>query len=597
MTKRRNKSIFGRFKSTQNAMVFSFSVLIVIAMLSFMIIAINTTRNSIFDNSIEYTSKITNQVKTDIDDYFSYMENISSLVVDAPDVKLFLSPDDRGEHEEGTSRLISQFNIIRESRSDISNIGVIATNQNYILNNGESHLSGYLDVRNASWYMAAQKMEGDVAISPTHVQNAIIDSYKWVITLSRSIIDSSEEKGVFFIDLNYESISDLCNANSLGDKGYIFIIDDKGNIVYHPKQQLMFGGLRSENIKEIMEGKGNSVIVDSDEGDMIYTMSKSDNTGWTVVAATYAKELTAGEESVRMIYFVATILLLMAVIIISGFISREIAKPIRKLRDSMLQVEKGNFEKAVIDVTTNNELGTLTHSFNSMTERIERLMKENVQEQKAKRKSEMKALQAQINPHFLYNTLDSIIWMSEAGRNDEVVLMTSALAKLFRQSISNENETVTIKEEIDYVKNYLIIQKMRYKDKLDYSIEIKEDILGVSIIKFALQPLVENAIYHGLKYKDSKGNLTIKGFERDSCVYIQIIDDGVGMTKEELSHIFDAKENVHQTSGVGVNNVRNRLLLYYGEAYGLTFESEAFKGTVATIIIPKGGRDHEETKS
>lgn len=595
----KKRSIFGAFRSTQNAMVFSFSVLIIIAMISFMLIALNTTRSSVFDNSIEYTTKITNQVRTDIEDYFSYMENISSLVVESPDVKLFLNPKDAAEATEGKERLISQFNIIKESRKDISNIGIITDDQHYLLNNGESKLTGYLDVRNFPWYMSAQTKKGQVAISSTHVQNAIADSYKWVITLSRSIKEASTngDKSVFFIDLNYESISDLCDANSIGQKGYIFIIDEKGDVIYHPNQQLMFGGLKRENIAEIMRTDKDSIIMESGDDEIIYTMSKSDKLGWTIVGATYGQELLEGEGKIRSIYLLTTMALLIAVIIISGFISREITKPIRKLTHSMSLVERGEFKKAGVDVMTNNELGSLTKSFNSMTERIDSLMRENVQEQRAKRKSEMKALQAQINPHFLYNTLDSIIWMSEAGRNEEVVLMTSALAKLFRQSISNEKEEVLIREEIEYVKNYLVIQKMRYKDKLDYEFEIEEDILNVSIIKFALQPLVENAIYHGLKYKDSKGKILIRGYAKNEDVFLEIIDDGIGMKKEQLEHLFDEKERVYKSNGVGVNNVKNRLNLYYGKGYGLLFRSEEGKGTTATIVIPKYRRSDEETNS
>lgn len=229
-----------------------------------------------------------------------------------------------------------------------------------------------------------------------------------------------------------------------------------------------------------------------------------------------------------------------------------------------------------------------------MTERIHTLMEQNVYEQKQKRKNEMRALQAQINPHFLYNTLDSIIWMSEAGQNEDVVLMTSALAKLLRQSISNDKEQVTLAEEIDYVRSYLTIQKMRYKDKLEYSIEVAPEIRNVMIIKFALQPLVENAIYHGLKYKETKGNLNIRGYERGSKVCITVADDGVGMDNEALEHIFDESKKEHKSNGVGVPNVQKRLQLYYGSEYGITYISRKGVGTVATVTVPLKSRTDEE---
>lgn len=262
----------------------------------------------------------------------------------------------------------------------------------------------------------------------------------------------------------------------------------------------------------------------------------------------------------------------------------------------MSLVEKGDFEQASVEITAENEIGSLSKSFNAMTQKIHALMEQNIYEQKQKRKSEMKALQAQINPHFLYNTLDSIIWMSEAGENDQVVLMTSALAKLLRQSISNDREQITVAEEIDYVRSYLTIQKMRYKDKLEYTIDVEERILDVRIIKFVLQPLVENAIYHGLKYKETKGNLDIRGYRRGNRVCLVVADDGAGMEESELEHILEKKEKKTKSNGVGVYNVQKRLQLYYGPEYGISYISRKGEGTVATVTIPlDGGKSNEET--
>lgn len=223
------------------------------------------------------------------------------------------------------------------------------------------------------------------------------------------------------------------------------------------------------------------------------------------------------------------------------------------------------------------------------------MMEENVYEQKQKRKSELKALQAQINPHFLYNTLDSIIWMSEAGQSDEVVEMTSALAKLLRQSISNDHEQVELGQEMEYVKNYLTIQKMRYQDKLEYTIEVDPQVRHVMIVKLVLQPIVENAIYHGIKYKGSKGTLRIRAFAESEDVCIVIEDNGIGMDDTALNIIFDETQKIHKQNGVGVPNVQKRLKLYYGDKYGITYESKVGIGTRATIRIPqRGDRENEK---
>ena len=592
------RTIFGRFKSIQSTIMVSFSVLMVIAVLIFLFIALNFTKNTIYENSINYTSQIIKQVNYDIDSYMDYMLNISSIIAANSDVSYYLYNTQQPEEElkEEKERILSQFKTIRNSRNDIYNIAVVADNGRSILNEGEDQFTEYIDVREQSWYQAALSTKNLIAISSSHVQNAIKSSYKWVITLSRPLVNykTGENDGVFFIDLNYNAISSLCSNNNIGGSGYIFILDENGNIIYHPQQQLMYGGLKTENIDEIMSSTKDHF--QSEEGDKLYTISKSDMTGWTVVGAAYTSELLKNNKQAQMMYLLVAGVLLLGVIAISSIISREITKPIRQLRDSMSMVEEGRFDKANVPVTASNEVGSLSKSFNVMTERIHTLMEQNVYEQKQKRKNELKALQAQINPHFLYNTLDSIIWMSEAGRNDEVVLMTSALARLFRQSISNDKEQVTIAEEIEYVRSYLTIQKMRYKDKLEYSIDVSPEINHVMIIKFALQPLVENAIYHGLKYKETKGNLSIRGYVRGKKAYITIADDGVGMEEAALEHIFDETKKEHKSNGVGVPNVQKRLKLYYGQEYGISYISRKGVGTVATVTVPlEEQEDDEET--
>ena len=261
----------------------------------------------------------------------------------------------------------------------------------------------------------------------------------------------------------------------------------------------------------------------------------------------------------------------------------------------MAKVQEGDFETADVEVVSGNEIGSLTTSFNVMTHRIQELMEQNIYEQKEKRKSELKALQSQINPHFLYNTLDSIIWMAEGKKNEEVVLMTASLARLLRQSISNEDELVPIGQEVEYARSYLTIQKMRYKDKLEFQIDVAPEISNIMIIKLVLQPIIENAIYHGLKYKESIGLLIVHGYAQDNHAVLEIIDNGIGMDEETLEHIFEKHKVNYHSNGVGVYNVQKRLQLYYGSDYGITYKSRVGEGTMATITIPMNQEDAHET--
>lgn len=590
--------MFGKFKSIQSTMLVSFSALMVLAMLVFMVIAMRYTSGTIYENSINYMSQIIQQVNYDIDTYIEYMENISSVIAKSIDVPRYLFDQNQteAEREAEKERILTQFQTIMESRDDIYNVAAVAKNGRYIINQGDDELTGYVDIESLDWYQAAMESKSGIAVSSSHVQNAIQSSYKWVITLSRALVNNQtgEREGLFFVDLNYSAISDLCNNNSIEEKGYIFVLDAEGNIVYHPKQQLMYGGLKTENIDAIMECREDSLIIDEGGDSKLYTMSKSKRTGWTVVGAVYTSELLKNNEQAQMWYLLVASILLLAVIGISSIISREITKPIRSLRDSMRKVQNGQFGTHV-EVITENEIGSLGRSFNLMTSEIQALMEQNVYEQKQKRKSELKALQAQINPHFLYNTLDSIIWMSEAGENDEVVEMTSALARLLRQSISNDKEEVELEKEIEYVKNYLTIQKMRYKDKLEFFIYVDPRVAHVPIIKLVLQPLVENAIYHGIKYKETKGNLKIYARPVDGRVEIVVADDGIGMDEDVMEHIFDEHRKEQKRNGVGVPNVQKRLKLQYGSEYGIRYESVKGAGTKAVITIPvDGGRTDEK---
>ena len=583
--------MFGKFKSIQSTMLVSFSALMVLAMLVFMVIAMRYTSGTIYENSINYMSQIIQQVNYDIDTYIEYMENISSIIAKSSDVPRYLFDQNQteAEREAEKERILTQFQTIMESRDDIYNVAAVAKNGRYIINRGDDELTGYVDIESLDWYQAAMESKSGIAVSSSHVQNAIQSSYKWVITLSRALVNNQtgEREGLFFVDLNYSAISDLCNNNSIEEKGYIFVLDAEGNIVYHPKQQLMYGGLKTENIDAIMECEEDSLIIDEGGESKLYTMSKSKRTGWTVVGAAYTSELLKNNEQAQMWYLLVASILLLAVIGISGIISREITKPIRSLRDSMRKVQNGQFDTHV-EVITENEIGSLGRSFNLMTSEIRALMEQNVYEQKQKRKSELKALQAQINPHFLYNTLDSIIWMSEAGENDEVVEMTSALARLLRQSISNDQEEVELEKEIEYVKNYLTIQKMRYKDKLEFFIYVDPRVAHVPVIKLVLQPLVENTIIHGFPDSGRPGEIDISiQYTEEGNISIEIKDNGVGMSPDLVRQLnsYDGRADTLGKT-IGVRNVITRIKLYYGDKGDIRFDSD-LTGTTVRIVIPE----------
>lgn len=588
--------ILGKFGSIQSAIFMAISVLVLCAVIIVTAVSMRYTRSSIFENSVVYTRTIIHQMTQNIDSYINYMDNIASMIAESEDVQYYLFS--QNESSEYRKRLLSQYSTVLNSREDIRNLGILCEGGSYLFNEGIQVKNPYLDLEGQEWYQNAMASEEESSLTSSHVQHVIQGERPWVITLSRRIpnnLNDSSGDGVFFIDLNYSAISELCDENSIGEKGYVFILDENGSVVYHPQQQQLYNELQTENIDIVMNAESDTVITSNSDAGKLYTMARSEKTGWTIVGCMNVGELLKNSRQAQSVYILMAAVLVVIALLLSSLISRNITLPIQRLRDSMAKVQEGDFETADVEVVSGNEIGSLTTSFNVMTHRIQELMEQNIYEQKEKRKSELKALQSQINPHFLYNTLDSIIWMAEGKKNEEVVLMTASLARLLRQSISNEDELVPIGQEVEYARSYLTIQKMRYKDKLEFQIDVAPEISNIMIIKLVLQPIIENAIYHGLKYKESIGLLIVHGYAQDNHAVLEIIDNGIGMDEETLEHIFEKHKVNYHSNGVGVYNVQKRLQLYYGSDYGITYKSRVGEGTMATITIPMNQEDAHET--
>ena len=525
-----------KFHSIRTAIISSYFLIVVVSLAVFALVALRYTERTVMKNAEEYSMQLIERVNSDIDSYMSYLHNISALITSDGDVQDYLfrdSLDDR-ERAERFARVTTQFETIMETREDIVNIGIIGEAR-YIINNGNYRINKNVKLEEFDWVRKAYEKRGITVISSSHVQNLVDGKYEWVITLGKALQNKTTRnlEGIFFADLNYSSISELCSGISLGEKGYIYVLDSSGNLIYHPQQQLLYSGLKTEKIQEVLDCKESSFVTDDGK---LYSISKSKETGWMVVGVSYTEDLLKNSDKTTALYLLSAMLILFASLGLAYVLSY--------------------------------------------------LMEQNVEEQRQKRKSELKALQAQINPHFLYNTLDSIIWMAEWGKNKEVVTMTSSLAKLLRQSISNQNEMVRVEDEVEYTRSYLVIQKMRYKDKLEYDIVVEPKILDFRVAKLILQPLVENAIYHGIKYKEGKGKVLVEGFLRGSELILRITDNGIGMNEQRLAQIFEKRETDRKRNSVGVLNVHERIRLYYGKEYGLTFESVEGMGTKVEIHIP-----------
>jgi two-component system sensor histidine kinase YesM len=586
---------FFNFRSIQSSISLAFSFLILgsIAITSF--ISYYLSAQAVEGNSEHYISEIIQQVNSNIQSYITNMDNIGMLAMANKDVKYYISgtsfirDEERRPYEKRISDL---FQSILISRKDIASIMIFGYNGRFVSDRRITSLNENANIEEQPWYQRARLGGGKSVITAPHVQNMIQNEYRWVVSLSRELksADGITGDGIFLVDLNLSVINEICNQINLGQRGYVFIVDQDGNIVYHPQQKLITSNLKTEMIDQVRSAGSGSFVTGAGNNKRIYSIQET-HFGWKIVGVAYASELIANQYQIKLSYFLWTILALVIALYLSFTISRHLSRPIKVLQSSMKQVEKGNFDIRS-EVHSENEIGQLGRSFNMMVGRIKDLMSQLIHNEETKRKSEMKLLEAQINPHFLYNTLDSIIWMAERKKHEEVVLMTSSLAKLFRAIIHKNDETIPVRAELEHITNYLQIQKLRYKDNLDFAIDVDPEILEHYMPKIILQPIVENAIYHGIKNKLEPGFIHITGKAHGETIVFVVADNGVGMEPDKLNQIWETKNRTMK--GIGVSNVDERIKLY-GHEYGLSFNSERWVGTEVTIVVPliarKGAMD------
>ena len=582
-------------RSIQVSIALSFSIVILLTILAMGVIAYTLTENALKNYARNYTLQLIGQANSSIRSYVTYMENIASVVDYNKDVQGYFArarPLDGAQGRADETKIGEFLNSIALTRGDISLIMVVGSDGRYIAQDPTVSLNPAVSITDQKWYRDAIEARGRAVISSSHVENIIRDEYRWVISLSQQIVDPETRSGVavLLVDLNFSVISDLCSSIDLGRKGYVFIVDGDGQIVYHPQQQLIYSSLKDERIAEVLGSTANSFVIRNGSEEIVYTIERSANTGWIIVGVNPIEGLISNRQAIQLYYTAWGIGCFMVIILLSIVISSRITKPIKVLRQSMRSVESGNFDVSAA-VESGDEIGALWRDYNIMIAKIKDLVRQTILDQEQKRKSELRALQNQITPHFLYNTLDSIIWMAESNRQGDVVRMVSALAKLLRLSISKGEELVSIRDEVEHIKNYLTIQKMRYKDKLDFMLDVDEEILGLRTLKVILQPLVENAIYHGIKNKPDAGTIRIAGRRANGKVHLSIEDDGVGMSTERLARIFTLHRDGSDRRGVGVSNVNERIKLYFGPEYGLEYASEEDRGTTVSIWLPVIGEN------
>lgn len=581
-------------------------------------------------SSVESTEQIVQQSVINLEDYLANMRRISDAVYYNVIKNADLSTDsiDREMdliYEAHLEHLVSMALFTADGRL-ISASPIATTKEN-------------LDVTTQSWFTEALRKTDNLHFSTPHVENLFLDPayrYRWVISLSRAVEiyeNGTPTMGVLLVDMNYSTIDRMMERINQDSSGqYIYLTDSSGSLIYHPKQmQINYGILTENNINEAhyQDGHHQELYLGARRQVLLNSVSY---TGWKMIAVIPASAYGVDASSLRFVVILLVSISLLVMIFVNQIVSRQISLPLNRLNRSIKRMEGGDVVPEDIYVGGSEEVEHLGRTLRSSMTRINQLMEDIVVEQEEKRKSEMDALQSQINPHFLYNTLDSIVWMIEGEHNKDAVFMVTQLASLFRISLSRGKNIIPLAQELKHAENYMNIQKVRYKNNFSVVFDIDENIRDYLSVKLIIQPILENAIYYGVgdMDPDDDAEIRIRGWlipdtEKEKTgeggaahgqtydpaeanaggrahrqmiqamsvgdIYIAVSDNGYGMPPEVCENLLKDDEESRKRvpkhgSGVGLVNVHNRIRIRFGAQYGLMAASEPDEGTTITIHLP-----------
>lgn len=449
--------------------------------------------------------------------------------------------------------------------------------------------NGLAQALNSNILKDIDKTNGNNIWFPMQKRDFLIKNQKMpVLTLGKKVISTLTGKklGVLVLNMKESTFSAIYKSMIPTQNGSYFLANKKGEVVSSQNSDELLIPIADSLFRQwVVLGKNRAEIKKIEGKSMLITCSPFTKQNWMLISKIPLKELTVENREITLIISLIGFICLLFAIIGAGLLSKLIVNPIVRLKKEMLRIKDGNFDSN-FEMNSTDEIGLLSWGFNTMLKRIRELIENINYEQRKKREYELALIQSQIKPHFLYNTLDVIYTLSEMGRTKDVQKTTKALADFYRIALSKGREIITISEEISGVKDYLAIQKIRYSDVFDYEISMQEETLESDILKLTTQPLVENAIYHGLKTKGSMGKIVIQGYIENETIYIKVVDDGVGIPPENLKKLLASKNRENNGNYFGLSNVDERIKLYFGQQYGLSIQSQLGKGTEVTVTLP-----------
>ena len=479
----------------------------------------------------------------------------------------------------------SLYQVAEKQREYVYSIALYDLNGNNIW---ASEYTSEKAVNDEVWFVQAKTNIETIYIGAKKV--VCTDEIKNAFPVSRYIeyIDEGIMKsGVLCVQYYTDPLENVIDSFENYKTEYCYLLDEQNRLIYHPFMRLLESDLYEERTLECALDGEEYLLKTFEDARWMIEKQQIGYTGWNVVVVKSLANLQ--QENVNMYYMMVLILLLAGVVLIffDVLLFHNFTDPIYQLIHTMNEFGKGNYEQKAKEVGI-GELKSLSEHFNNMADKLQMQMEEIRRNEREQRKMEKKLLQSQINPHFLYNTLDSIIWMIQSGEYKGAEQMVSLLAKFFRLSLSQGKDMIPLEKELEHATSYLAIQNIRFKDKFEFYVNADENLMKYLCPKLSIQPLLENAIYHGMEGMYEDGEININVYEKEDTIYIDVVDNGLGMSAEKIEYILNNKVvSSKRGSGIGVHNVNERIKLIYGNQYGISIVSELDEGTTATITIPK----------
>ncbi len=537
------------------------------------------TYNLIFSRTDELVANTSKEInKQVVMNYENYLSNVINVSNSLQNYIIDLTKVDK------QNELENLFSATKNIERNVENIALFDTQGQRVVASTTANIAQNITQR--SWFSQAVNLPDIHHFSSSHPEDFILGGITEVFSVSKSVQYYQQgvlRQGVLLIDLDTSNLKELAAQTNLGVFGHIIISDQNNELIFSSNPDCSVETCESINIidrivlgEQLVKLKGLNMYVN---------VNTIKYTRWKIATFINVDKITNSKKDTLYQTIFIFLMTLIAIALSSVLFALRITRPMKKLKDHIGKIEQGDFETNV-SVKGQKEVVVLAVAFNSMRQRVKELMQRVLDEQTEKRKRHFIALQNQINPHFLYNTLDSIVALSENHRNADVEKAIIALSKFFRMSISNEMSTVALKNEVEHVRNYLLIQQIRYQNSFVFNFDIQEECNDNLVLKLSLQPLVENAIIHGISPTESFTKILIKAYLKDNCTIVEVYNEGYGIDQMRIDEIHQMIRGEKESTSMGLKNVYQRLKLYYGDKADLFIESVLDEYSKVTMIIP-----------